>query len=264
MAVVRVLVLRAPGTNCEEETAHAWRLAGGEPAVCHVNRLIERPGLLGEYQVLTIPGGFSYGDDIASGRIFANQLRQHVSDELHRLVDRGGLVLGICNGFQVLVSLGLIPGRDSKAPFTLTLGASGRYEDRWVRCRVETDACPMLERGETMYLPMANAEGRVWTTWNDSQRAQPAFLRHVAIRYIAAETVAGAPVESSSFGMGPANPNGSIENAAGLIDTTGRVLGLMPHPERYVDKSQSPDWIAAGNTESDGLRIFRRGVAAFR
>lgn len=262
MVSVRVLVLRAPGTNCDEETAHAWRLAGGDPTVIHVNRLIERPGLLREHQVLTIPGGFSYGDDIASGRIFANQLRLNVGDELFRFVDRGGLVLGICNGFQVLVSLGLIPGRESDAPLTLTLGDRGRYEDRWVRCRVYTDACPMLEHGETMILPMANAEGRVWTTLDASERARPAFQRHVAMRYVGEDSGAGS--ESSSFGLGPANPNGSIENAAGLIDATGRVLGLMPHPERYVDSSQAPDWIAAGNTDSDGLRIFRRGVAAFR
>ncbi|QDV89623.1 Phosphoribosylformylglycinamidine synthase [Phycisphaerae bacterium RAS2] len=264
MAAVRVLVLRAPGTNCDEETAHAWRLAGGEPTVIHVNRLIERPGLLEEHQLLTIPGGFSYGDDIASGRIFANQLRQNVGDELARFVDRGGLVLGICNGFQVLVSLGLIPGRKSDAPFTLTLGDRGRYEDRWVRCRVDTDACPMLERGETMVLPVANAEGRVWSTMEEAERARPAFQQHLAMRYVGEAGDNGAGAESSSFGMGPANPNGSIENAAGLIDTTGRVLGLMPHPERNVDKSQLPDWIAGGNTESDGLRIFRRGVAAFR
>jgi phosphoribosylformylglycinamidine synthase I len=255
MAPPNALILRAPGTNCDEETAHAWRIAGARPAILHINRLIEQPAELGKYQILTIPGGFSYGDDIASGKIFANQLLHHLASPLNDFVDSGGLILGICNGFQVLVRMGLLPDSKRRWPVTLTLNESGRYEDRWVRVRSDTDRCPFLRSGEVLNLPVAHAEGRVFGTLSQAQFAAPEFQQHIAMRYVSAD---GTP---PNF---PENPNGSIENAAALVNETGRVLGLMPHPERHIDPVQAPSHLAAGSTENNGLSIFRRAVESLR
>jgi len=258
MATVRVLVLRAPGINCDEETAYAWKLAGANADRRHVRRLIENPKLLESYQVLTIPGGFSYGDDIASGIILANQLERHLGQAIDRLLDRGGLVLGICNGFQVLVRMRRLPGRKVGPAVSLTLNDSGRYEDRWVRVRAEVSDCPFLRPGEVYRLPVAHAEGKVVVAPGRSAAAELAGSGCIALRYVDQRCQAACY---------PENPNGSIENAAGLTDDTGRVLGLMPHPERHVFPTQTPDGIGDISPDSgpgdacDGLRIFRRAVA---
>ncbi len=253
MSTIRVLVLRAAGINCDEETAYAWELAGADALRLHVNRLIEDPRLLEGFQILSIPGGFSYGDDIAAGMILGLRLARHLGDPLRGFIARGGLVLGICNGFQVLVRAGLLPGPACGGPVTLTLNRSGRYEDRWVRLRVGSSRCAFLERDEEFELPVAHAEGRFAV----SSEAALAVLESrdcVALRYIAPD--GGEP----SY---PDNPNGSIGNVAGLTDDTGRVLGLMPHPERYVKVTNAPHWTRGRSGEPDGLRIFRRAVRHF-
>ena len=159
------MVIRTAGINCDAETVHAWRLVGADVDLLHVNRLIEKPALLREYAVLTVPGGFSYGDDVAAGKIFANQLVHHVRDELDRFIADGRLVLGICNGFQVLVKAGLLPGPDDagdrRPRVTVIDNAHGRFEDRWIHVRVETDRSPWLEQDELLHMPIAHAEGRV-------------------------------------------------------------------------------------------------------
>ncbi|MFH1417525.1 MAG: phosphoribosylformylglycinamidine synthase subunit PurQ [Planctomycetota bacterium] len=251
MARVRVLVLRAAGINCDEETAHAWAMAGAGADRVHVRRLIETPALLDAYQVLTVPGGFSYGDDIASGKVLACQLAHHLGDVLDAFVDRGGLVLGICNGFQVLVRLGLLPGRDCDVGVTLSLNDSGHYEARWVRVGVSSSHCIFLEAGETLHLPVAHAEGKIVAEGDESGVAVLAERGRIALRYLARD---GGPPKY------PENPNGSIENLAALTDATGRVLGLMPHPERNTLPTHPPCGNGDSNTAGHGCRLFQRAV----
>src|ERR1043166_942189 len=219
MGEVRVLVLRAAGINCDEETAFAWEMAGAAPQRIHIRRLIESPNLIDNYQLLTIPGGFSYGDDIASGKILGNQLIHHLGDRLRRLIDRGGLVLGICNGFQVLVRAGLLSGTDCPVQATLTLNDSGHYEDRWVRLHAEVSG-PFLEAGESFNLPVAHAEGKIMIEGGEANLPRFEEAHRIALRYVA---------ENGSSPNYPENPNGSIGNAAGLVDSTGRVLRSEEH-----------------------------------
>lgn len=251
---VRVLVLRAAGINCDEETAYAWERSGARADRIHVRRIIESPATLSDYQILTIPGGFSYGDDIASGRILGNQLSIHLGEAITAFVDRGGLVLGICNGFQVLVRAGLLPGADCPVRATLTHNDSGRYIDRWVRVQAEAANCPFLEAGEFFDVPVAHGEGKIVIEGDAANL--PAFERtgRIALRYVAADGAAAT---------GDENPNGSIGNAAGLIDGTGRILGLMPHPERAMDECLFPQHIRDNSIETNGLKMFQRAVRHF-
>lgn len=260
MATVRVIVLRAAGINCDQETVHAWRLAGANVELIHVNTLIGRLGLLDDAQVLTIPGGFSYGDDIAAGKILAQRIKGPLRDAMQRFVDAGKLVLGICNGFQVLLKCGLLPGSGMpEAAVTLTANRSGRYEDRWVHLDTPTDRCPLLVKGERLFLPLAHAEGRVVADGATSQEALKQLDR-VALRFV---HPSGVPADGAS--AYPANPNGSKDGVAALTDESGRILGLMPHPERFVDATQHPTWTRIKSPDTpDGLRLFQRGVACLR
>lgn len=275
MPTPNILILRAPGINCDEETAFAWESVGAKTQRLHVNRLCENPALLDNFQALTIPGGFSYGDDIASGKILANQMRHHLGDKLLRFIERGGLVLGICNGFQVITRLGLLPGPDSGTAVTLALNESGRYEDRWVYVRAETDRCPLLVRGEVYRLPVAHGEGRIVVQGADEGAAILTAKDRVALRYVA--RLNGSTDGQSNEHQSPAdqwqtspnfpeNPNGSIDNVAGLIDSTGRVFGLMPHPERCIFATQPPTGSPVFSPENevdlqpDGLRLFQNAI----
>lgn len=248
MAKPRVMILRAAGVNCEHETQYAWELAGADATIVHVNELRQRPGMLDDVQILTLPGGFSYGDDIAAGRVLGTELEVFLGDALRRFVDRGGLVLGICNGFQVLCRTGLLPAGPGAnlPPATVTRNTSGKYEDRWVHLRRAAGHCPFLTHAAEYVMPVAHGEGRVMTrTTADLQRLQAAGC--VALEYCARE---GGPVTY------PDNPNGSMGNIAGLCDPTGRVLGLMPHPERFVDPTHHPEWTSRDIPHPDGRRIF--------
>jgi phosphoribosylformylglycinamidine synthase subunit PurQ / glutaminase len=243
-----VLILRAPGTNCDQETAFAFQQAGGKTEILHINRLLDNPGLFERFQILCIPGGFSYGDDVAAGRILANQMQHHLADQLAQFKAAGKLVLGICNGFQVLIRSGVLLADDPKLgpPATLTLNDSGRYEDRWVRLRASGSQCPFLTGIESMYLPVAHAEGKFVT--RDAQvLAGLEAAGQLVLRYVSAD-----------------NPNGSMADVAGLCDTTGRVLGLMPHPERHIDTTQHPRWTRGeAGAVGDGLQVFTSAVAYF-
>lgn len=253
----RALVLRAPGTNCDEETAAAWELAGAAVETRHIATLVEAPAALDTFQILTLPGGFSYGDDLGAGRILAARLGSALEDALRRFRDRGGLILGICNGFQVLVRAGLLPGLPAElGPATFTFNDSGHFESRWVRLVPTPGLSPFLTDAEPIELPIAHGEGKFLT-------ANPEALAHlqssgqVVLHYADA---AGHP--ATAF---PANPNGSAAGLAGLCDPTGRVFGLMPHPERFVEAIHHPRWTRRGtplDQPGDGLRIFRNAVAA--
>jgi phosphoribosylformylglycinamidine synthase len=256
MPTPRVLILRAPGANCDLETQFAFERAGAVAERVHVNRLREQPGLLQRYQILVIPGGFTYGDDVAAGKILAIQLRHFLGEALQRFRDQEKLLLGICNGFQVLLKAGLIVPPDEDGPLaTLALNDSGKFEDRWIYLRAAPGPCPFLKGYDRLHLPVAHGEGRLvvsrpWILEGLRQTGQ------VVLTYVDAE---GRP------GPYPVNPNGSQGDVAGLCDTTGRVLGLMPHPERHVLPTQHPRWTRLGLApEGDGMRLFRNAVEYFQ
>lgn len=252
----RALILRAPGTNCDEETAIAWKAAGAEVETWHVARLLETPAALDGFQLLTIPGGFSYGDDLGAGRIFASRIGQALEDALHHFHDRGGLTLGVCNGFQVLVRAGLLPGGPLQGAATLGRNANGRFEARWVRLGVTAGRTPFLADDEPMELPVAHGEGRFLTA-DSADLDRLGSAGQLVLRYQDAD---GRPTQDY-----PANPNGSALAVAGVCDPTGRIFGLMPHPERHILPWHHPRWTRLPDRkEGDGLRIFRNAVAACR
>ena len=254
----RILVLRAAGTNCDRETAFAFEQAGGEAHAIHVNRLFERPDHLKEVHGLVIPGGFPHGDDLGAGTVFGTRIRARLIEAIRALVDRGGVVLGICNGFQVLAKTGLVPGFDGQVERTVTLAqnSSGRYEDRWVRLEVTTDKSVFLRPGESYEVPVAHAEGRLLPL-DDEVRLRLHRDGQVALRYVGPDGGHPAPY--------PWNPNGAVDDVAGITDPSGRILGLMPHPERHQFPWQSPRFHRdgrrdAGSRVPDGLRIFLNAV----
>ena len=265
---VRALVLRAAGTNCDGETVRALELAGAATELVHVNALSADPRRLDEARIIVIPGGFSYGDYVAAGRVFGLELRTRLAEPLARFVEGGGILVGICNGFQVLVELGMLedPGLSGRERrIALTDNASNRFECRWVTLRSERCVCPWLVPLERMDVPVAHAEGRFVV--RDQGVLQELFARgQVALTYVdpgdASATPAGPDAAELPF---PLNPNGSVANIAGICDPSGRVLGLMPHPERNLFPWNHPRWTRLPARETgEGLAFYRRMVAAAR
>ncbi len=248
MSQVKAIILRAAGINCDVETEYALELAAAEAHRVHINRIIEDRQLLDKYQILVVPGGFSYGDDVAAGKILANQIRHHLYEQLRKFIDDGKLVLGICNGFQVLVKCGILPGGDNgQGAVTITYNDSNKFEDCWVYLQPQTNKCVFIEPGRRIYLPIAHGEGKV-VTKDEQTLEQLKAAGRIAFKYVD---------ENGSEGNYPINPNGSVDSIAGLTDTTGRVLGLMPHPERHVRPTQHPRWTRQKDkTDADGMTIF--------
>lgn len=253
---VRVIVLRAAGTNCDKETVFAFEQAGARVDSVHINRLGDSPRLLDNYQILVIPGGFSYGDDISAGKIFAVRLRHELGEQLSEFVQGDKLVLGICNGFQVLVKAGLLPQPELKGDFsqklTLSDNDSGKYEDRWVWLKSFSRKCAFIKSGEMIYLPVAHGEGKFIPRDNeilDQLRQKD----QIVFRYVDDH---GQP------GPFPINPNGSVDDIAGICDPSGKIFGLMPHPERHIDPTQNPDKNAK-QKKSSGMKIFTNAVKYF-
>jgi phosphoribosylformylglycinamidine synthase len=250
MAKVRTLILRAPGTNCDVETAFAFEQAGSVIDSAHVNELVRRDKLVADYQILVLPGGFTYGDDISAGKILANELRLKLGEDIRRFVDRGGLILGICNGFQVLVKAGILPPTENgeRQPLTLAGNDSNRFECRWVYLQVNQKSPCVFTRGvSSLYLPVAHGEGKVMAA------AETLSKLNVVVRY--------ADAKGNVKAGYPFNPNGSADNIAGICDSSGRIFALMPHPERFIRWSQHPRWSReAPRQHGDGLAIFRNAV----
>jgi phosphoribosylformylglycinamidine synthase I len=253
----RVLVLRTAGTNCNEETANAFQHCGAVVDQVHINRLIKREVALNDYHILALSGGFSYGDDLGSGRILANELRIHLAEDIKKFIADGKLVIGICNGFQILVKTGFLPGpltgKDGEhQSATLTLNDSAKFESRWIRLKTSGRG-PWLEGiKDVIYLPVAHGEGKFVT--RDAN-----FLKRLKSENQIAFTYcddAGKPGEY------PVNPNGSTDDIAGITDQTGQILGLMPHPERFFFFTQCPSWTRLERTSDygDGYKIFENGV----
>jgi len=244
--MARVLILRAPGTNCDQETAYAFQLAGAKSTeIVHLNRIFEKPEMLGDSEILCIPGGFSFGDDIGTGKIFAAKIQQSLYEPMRTFCNAGKLILGIGNGFQVLLKSGLLcePGK-----MTLALNTPPQFTDRWVRLQTTPSKCVFLQEIESLYLPIAHAEGRFATPTPEDLLALQE-KRQLPLRYVPTE-----------------NPDGSAGNVAGACDESGRVFGLMPHPERYIDPVQHPHWTRFDTppSEGDGLILFRNAVQYVR
>jgi phosphoribosylformylglycinamidine synthase I len=257
MAEVQAIVLRAAGINCDVETQYALELAGAKAQRVHVNRLIENKSLLDNSQILVVAGGFSYGDDVSAGKILANQIVHHLADSIRKFIDDGKIVLGICNGFQVLIKMGILPGNGQfkQEEITIANNDTGRYEDRWVYLMPQTDRCVLIEPQRRIYLPVAHAEGKIVA--KDAETLNKLVSEgYVAFKYVD---------KDGNEGPCPINPNGSVASIAGLTDRTGRVLGLMPHPERYIRRTQHPHWTRLGpDLDPDGIKIFRNAVRYVR
>ncbi|MHC4111454.1 MAG: phosphoribosylformylglycinamidine synthase I [Planctomycetota bacterium] len=254
MKKVKAIVLRAAGINCDMETEDALELAGAKAERVHINRMIEDTSALEKCQILVFPGGFSYGDDVAAGKILANQVVHHLYDPVQKFIEAGKLVLGICNGFQVLVKAGILPGDGQTSrqdTVTITYNDSNKYEDRWVYLSPQTEKCIFIEAGRQIYVPIAHAEGKI-VTKDEAALETLKSEGYVAFKYVD---------EDGEEGPYPVNPNGSVDSIAGLTDSTGRVLGLMPHPERYVRPTQHPHWTRLKDrTGGDGMTIFNNAV----
>lgn len=264
---VGVLVFTGYGLNCEDETSAGFELLGARPQVRHFSDVIDDPSALDGVRIVVFGGGFSFGDHIASGRVFANRVKARLGDRLTRFVDDGGLVLGICNGFQTIVKLGLVPGLarrngDPLASQQATVVHNDRlgYRNQWVRLAIDPASPCVFTQGATgglLEVPSRHGEGKVLLA--PELEAEILAGNLVPVRYADAE---GKPTE-----RWPDNPNGSPGGIAGLCDPTGRIFGLMPHPEAYLYPENHPDWIAQRDcgslpTHGTGLGLLAGGVRA--
>lgn len=251
----KVCVLKTDGVNCDKETANAFSLAGGRPKTVHMNELRAGEEKLNNFQILAIPGGFSYGDDVASGKVLALELNSYLGDQLNNFVyQQKGLILGVCNGFQVLVRTGLLPfGTMGEMKTTLTNNDSGKFECRWINLKVENNsACTFLNgMGNPISLQVAHGEGKFFAKEPELNRIEAEKL--VVLRYC--DQLGNVTQEH------PQNPNGSLNSIAGITDPTGRILGLMPHPERFVRITQYPNWRRIPNLEPQGLPLFKNMIS---
>ncbi len=258
MAKPRVAILTTDGTNCDDETYFAFKLAGGDPQNVHINSLIHHEDDLKNYQILALPGGFSYGDDVLSAKILANQLLYKLGDMIDKFISDDKLIIGICNGFQALLRMGVLPWRMGPAEdFSLIYNNSGKFECRWVRLQIEPSNCVFTGGMETMMVeyPVAHGEGK-FIAKDENILKSLNEKRVIALRY--------ADKNSDPTMTYPANPNGSDEAIAGICDETGRIFGLMPHPERFVKNTNHPQWHRRSRRElPDGLHIFINSINYF-
>ncbi len=267
MAKPRVLVLIGYGINCDRETEYAFERAGAEPKRVHINDLIEGRERLSDYQILAFPGGFSFGDDLGSGVVLAKKAKTNLSDDVLRFIDDEKLIIGICNGFQVMIKFGLLA--DSEGDYktqraTVTYNDSGRFEDRWVHLKGVNDKCAWTKGVDEIYLPVAHGEGKFYTT----EERLDALQENGQVCYLYADD-SYQPAGLSY----PQNPNGSLRDIAGICDPTGRVFGMMPHPERFLHFTNHPRWTRIKEVlrregkhipeDGDGIEIFKNGVRYF-
>lgn len=247
----KALIIRTAGINCDKETEFAFNSAGAKTVLQHINYVKEKSNL-SSYQIICIPGGFSYGDDLGAGKILSLELLYWLKEQLRAFIDKGGLILGICNGFQVLVKTGILPDLDFKQKVTLTLNDSGRFEDRWVYLKVESKSVWLKGLPGLINLPVAHGEGKFYAESSILDRIETEAK--VALRYVDS---------SSNEAEYPLNPNGSMNGIAGITDSSGRILGLMPHPERNMFKHHSPFW-KEREVVPFGEKFFKNAVDYFK
>ncbi len=254
MHKAKVLVLTGYGINCDYESEYCFKEAGADVDRVHINELISGVKRLDDYHVFFVPGGFSFGDDISSGKVMANKIVTHLNGELNAFIGSGRLVFGVCNGFQVLVKMGTLPGYSGpgEQDATITFNDSGRFEDRWVYLDVDSSSPCVYTKGlDRLYLPVRHGEGKFLASDRkvlDRIKAD----KLVVMRYAA---------EDGGEAVYPWNPNGSPDNIAGICDATGRVFGLMPHPEAYNHRTNHPRWTREKvPDEGMGMAIFRNAV----
>lgn len=251
----KVLILTGYGINCDIETQHAFKLAGADAERVHLTDLINGTRKLEDFQVLALPGGFSFGDDIASGKVLANMIKYNLGEGMQEFIDEGKLVIGICNGFQAMVKMGLLPafnGNYASQDVTLTFNDSGRFEDRWVCLKSnQRSKCVFTKGIDSIYLPVRHGEGK-FVTRNPQVLEGLKKGNHIVFRYV--------DREGRSAGY-PYNPNGSVDNVAGICDEAGRVFGMMPHPEAFQHRTNHPRWTREELPEEGaGVTIFRNAV----
>lgn len=250
----KVCILRADGINCDEETFYAFDKYGGEPEFVHVNQLRDKTKKLQNFQILAISGGFAYGDDIVSGKILATELVSYLKDQIERFTFQKGLVIGICNGFQVLIRTGLLPlGHLGKMDATLAQNESGHFECRFIKIKIE-DSCAIFLKpyvGQIIDIAVNHGEGKFFAdnkTISKIEKENLVFCRYVDEK--------NKPTQHY-----PQNPNGALNAIAGITDSTGRILGLMPHPEKIIELTQHPNW-RRGNVKARGGFLFE-GMVKF-
>ncbi|MCD6353184.1 MAG: phosphoribosylformylglycinamidine synthase I [Proteobacteria bacterium] len=269
MKTVKALILTGYGINCDYETDHALKIAGAESDRVHVNELIKgdefgRRSSLTDYHLLVFDGGFSWGDDHGAGVILANRLKYNIGDQIEQFLKDGKLIIGICNGFQVLVNLGLLPGFDgdyTSRKVALTFNDCGNFRDDWVCLKTLDTPCVFTRGIEQIELPVRHGEGKIF--------AEEAVIKQLFDKKLVVFQYA-TPEGEIAEGRFPFNPNGSLRDIAGICDPTGRILGLMPHPEGYNHATNHPDWTRKkeelrrkGRSLSEeglGIEIFRNGV----
>lgn len=261
----KVIVLAGYGLNCEEETLHAFNHCGVSGDIVHINDLIDNPKCLDNYNILAIPGGFSYGDDTGSGNAFAQKMKLSLWDALESFVARDTLTIGICNGCQILVNLGLVPALNAYGTrdVAVTYNESARYQCRWIDLQVESES-PWLKDITSLHIPVAHGEGRFMM--DDDTLTILKDNGQISARYVDAN-------QQAANGVFPYNPNGSVDDIAAMTDKTGRVLAIMPHPERGMFTWQRDDYAelkdqaqrdgVALDDDSDGIQIFKNAARYF-
>ena len=254
----KVIALYTDGINRDQETSFAFEKAGAECDVIHLNQLAANPQMLDDYQIMAIPGGFSHGDDIVSGKIMANKLLYKLTEHIKKFFDRDTLSLGICNGFQVLIRIGILPYRNfGKIEAALMDNQIGHLESRWIKMRVQKSDCVFTRgmEGKIIAIPIANGEGRFVAedeTLDNLENADQVVLKYVDDK----------GNETMDF---PANASASMRSIAGITDPTGKIFGLMPHPECYTKKEQHPNWHSRDKEEMPhGLQMFINAVEYFK
>jgi len=246
-----VCILRTDGSNCDEELFYAFEKAGGTSHMVHINQFRNREKKFSDFQILALPGGFSYGDDVASGKILAVELMSFFKEELMRFIDKKGYVYGVCNGFQTLVRTGLLPFNTlGNMQVTLTHNDSGHFECRWVRIKSEPSKAEYLNDLPIMDAPVNHGEGKFFADKKTLGKLEKEKL--IVFRYV--------DNTGKSTMTYPDNPNGALEAIAGITDNTGRILGLMPHPEKFVDMTQHPNWRRETFDKPHGLQFYERIV----
>ena len=255
MSKIRALVLTGYGLNCDHETAHAFRLAGADAERIHINSLINGEASLEDFHIMAFVGGFSWGDDHGAGVVQAVRMKNNLGDKIRRFIENGKLVLGICNGFQTIVNLGLLPGFDGNyadRSIAVTYNDCGRFRNDWVHLKIEKESPCVFTKGLShMELPVRHGEGKFIA--GGDVLDEIAKRNQAVVRY-------ALPDGNSADGLFPFNPNGSLQDIAGICDSTGRVFGLMPHPEAFIHVTNHPDWTRfKENAKRDGKKIEDSG-----